>query len=87
MSNKLNSKWTMYFHKLYDQSWDFNSYIKLIEFDNLEDYTILSYILKPVHIENGMFFIMREDIKPVWEAEENKKGGCISFKIFKKIYS
>lgn len=81
----LNSKWTLYFHKLNDNNWNFNSYIKLSEFNNLEDYTIISTLLKPIHIENGMFFIMREDIKPMWESEDNNKGGCISFKIYKKF--
>lgn len=82
--NKINSQWTLYFHKLYDNNWDFNSYIKIHSFSNLEDYTIVSSIIKPVHIENGMFFIMRNNIKPLWEDEENIKGGCVSFKIFKK---
>ena len=27
---------------------------------------------------------MRKDIKPMWEADENINGGCISFKIYKK---
>ena len=83
--NKLNSKWTVYFHKLYDNNWDINSYIKITSFDNVEDYLLVSNIFKPIHIENGMFFIMRNDIKPLWEDENNKNGCCISFKIFKKF--
>ena len=81
----LNSKWTIYFHKLNDNNWDFNSYIKINEFNNLENYTIISNIIKPTHIENGMFFIMRNNIKPMWESPENENGGCISFKIYKKF--
>ena len=29
----------------------------------------------------GMFFLMRNKIKPVWEDEHNKSGGCWSFKV------
>ena len=31
-----------------------------------------------------MFFFMRNEIEPMWEAEENKDGGCFSFKIYKQ---
>ena len=31
-----------------------------------------------------MLFIMRDNIKPMWEADENKEGGSMSFKIYKK---
>ena len=32
---------------------------------------------------NGMFFIMKNDINPVWTDEVNRDGGCISWKIEK----
>ena len=32
-----------------------------------------------------MFFIMKNDIAPVWEAPENIDGGCFSFKIQKNM--
>ena len=35
-------------------------------------------------VENGMFFLMREDIHPIWEDPKNRDGGCWSFKIYKK---
>ena len=28
------------------------------------------------------FFIMKNDVKPIWEDSANKNGGCWSFKIF-----
>lgn len=80
---KLNSKWTLWFHKSDDNNWDFDSYIKLIQFETIEEYAIIMNILKPKHIQNALLFVMRNDIKPMWEAEENKKGGCISFKIYR----
>jgi len=31
-----------------------------------------------------MFFIMREHIQPIWEDQNNIKGGCFSLKIYKE---
>ncbi len=29
-------------------------------------------------------FLMKEDIKPMWEDDKNKEGGCFSFKVSNK---
>ena len=80
----INSTWNLWFHKCDDDKWDFASYNKLASFNNLEDFSIVSNALDEVHIENSMLFMMRGNIKPMWEAEENVSGGCLSFKIYKK---
>ena len=33
---------------------------------------------EPIHVQNGMLFIMRDNINPLWEAKENVNGGSIS---------
>ena len=33
------------------------------------------------HLQNGMFFMMRDDIFPTWEDPDNREGCCISFKV------
>lgn len=80
----LENTWNLWFHKSSDNNWTFESYQRLASFNNLEDFSIVSNALDENHVENAMLFLMREDIKPMWEAEENIKGGCISFKIYKK---
>ena len=80
----LHSSWTLWFHKCDDSKWDFESYNKLASFQNIEDFAIISNAMDEIHVENSMLFLMRESIKPMWEAEENIKGGCLSFKIYKK---
>lgn len=80
---KLSSKWTIWFHKSDDDKWNFESYIKLCEFDNIESYSVIMNSFKPSHAQNAMLFVMRNDIQPMWEANENKSGGCISFKIYR----
>ena len=84
----LQNRWNLWFHKSNDNNWTFESYIKLASFDNVEDFAIVSNALDEIHVENSMLFLMRKDIKPMWEADENVNGGCISFKIYKKhIYT
>ena len=42
--------------------------------------------LKSIYVENAMFFLMKENIPPLWESSDNIEGGCWSFKIYKKKY-
>ena len=85
--NKLNSNWTIWFHKSDENNWNFESYIKLATFNTIEEYAVIMNTFNENHPLNAMLFVMRDDIKPMWEADENKKGGCISFKIYRnKIY-
>ena len=83
-TQNLNSNWKIWFHKSDDNEWGFESYIKLAEFNNLKDFAIIINGFEPLHIQNAMLFIMRANIKPMWEADENKNGGSMSFKIYKK---
>ena len=42
------------------------------------------YLLKSSHFQLGMFFLMKNDIKPMWEDTQNVDGGCWSFRVNKK---
>ena len=68
----LNTKWYLWFHSLNNTSWNKNSYKKLIQLSNLYDLKIVNDILLKNHLQNGIFFIMRENIFPRWEDEKNK---------------
>ena len=79
--NKLNNYWTLWIHLPHDTNWDIDSYKKICSFSYLEQaISLLNYIHESLVI-NCMLFIMREDIKPIWEDEKNKNGSCISYKI------
>ena len=77
---KLNNKWVLWFHSLNNPNWDNKSYIKVIEIKTLLDYKLLEDVLRINHLQNGMFFLMKNDIFPTWEDPKNRLGGCISFK-------
>ena len=76
----LKNKWVLWYHSLKNKSWDNNSYVKVIEIKSLLDYKLLEDIMRMNHLQNGMFFLMKNDIFPTWEDPKNRMGGCISFK-------
>ena len=66
---------------LYDNDWSINSYKKIYTFNTIEKAACLIENLNSEIIEKTMIFLMKNDIKPIWEVEENKRGGCFSYKI------
>lgn len=75
------SRWTLWFHSVKDNNWKKESYKKIFTINNLGDYQILCNILKKIHLQNCMLFLMKDDILPIWEDPENINGTSISFKI------
>jgi hypothetical protein len=82
--HKLKSDWTLYFHNPELNDWGNESYIKIYKFDTIEQFWALMNKIPQLHLSTGMYFLMRGDIKPVWEDELNKNGGCWSYKVSKK---
>ena len=56
---------------------------KIAEFDTIEDFwDIFQHLRKPDSCRPGIeFFMFKEDIKPLWEDENNKNGGRFSIKL------
>ena len=78
----LNDLWALYFHDPYDMNWDEKSYKFLCTMNSVDDFVNTFIVFRDLW-SRGMFFIMREHIMPRWEDENNKKGGCFSYKIMK----
>lgn len=78
----LNDTWNLYFHDPDNSNWDMDSYVLLATIGSVHDWVKVFGSFKDVW-SKGMFFLMREYIQPVWEDENNKQGGCISFKLWK----
>ena len=72
----------LYFHDPYLDDWSENSYCFLHYIKTIHDYWIINDIIKD-KLNKGMFFIMKENIFPIWDNEDNKNGGTFSFKILK----
>lgn len=78
----LNRKWDLWYHDPNNTCYTLESYIKLGTIDTIESFWNYFYQLKLTQLQNGMFFLMSEGIKPTWE--DNIKGGSWSYKIDKK---
>lgn len=84
LSTKLNNNWSFYIH-LHDTSdWSLESYIKILEFDDAENAILLNDEINYDLIKKSMIFVMKDNVKPMWEDENNKNGGSFSFKIANK---
>jgi hypothetical protein len=78
---KLNDLWTLWLHLPHDSDWSINSYKKVSTLTFLEECVILIENMSSQIEEKCMLFLMKNNIKPIWEDEKNKKGGCLSYKI------
>ena len=84
-THDLNNKWVFWAHLPHDINWSIESYIKLVELGTVEDTLTLNKTIPDKMIKNCMLFLMKKGINPTWEDDENKHGGCFSFKISNKL--
>jgi|TARA_Y100000389_G_C17467170_1_gene526696 hypothetical protein len=78
----LENNWTLWFHNINNNDWSLNGYNKVYSFNDIETFIVL--FQKINNFSAGMFFLMKEDIEPLWENTHNKLGGYWSFKVLKK---
>lgn len=72
----------LYFHKVNDSNWDLDSYMHI---SNIKEKNDLYYLYKRVeNYTSGMFFLMNENVKPIYEDKKNINGGVWTFKMPKK---
>ena len=79
--HNLSDTWTVYSHLPYNNDWTVDSYQTVFTTDILEQFIVFSELLSDVIIKKCMLFIMKNDIQPMWEDDNNKNGGCFSYKI------
>lgn len=80
ISDTLQSSWNLYFHDPFNNNWDKKSFYNIYTINNINEFWDLFNSIKKF-MNTGMFFLMRNNIIPLWEEEENKNGGYISYKI------
>jgi len=81
--NSLQNNYILYYHSLYDKNWDLDSYQVIGEFNTVDDFWKLHNRLPTLVC--GSWYLMKNEIKPLWEDKENIKGGGWSFKLTKKF--
>ena len=81
MNSKFKNKWNIWYHNSKDD-WTINGYKRIYTIENIKDYwKLYNNWDKLGTINNKHFFIMMNDITPIWEDNNNKNGGCWSFKV------
>lgn len=83
----LYDKWTFYAHLPHDTDWTIDSYKSILSVENVEESIALLESFPDIMIKNCMLFVMRKNIKPIWEDEQNRNGGCFSYKVSNKNIS
>jgi hypothetical protein len=82
--HNLSDKWTLWAHLPHNTDWSLKSYIPISTFKTIEDAIAITESLPPSLVENCMLFMMRHDVKPIWEDPKNRDGGCFSYKVLNK---
>jgi len=80
----LQDRWVLYAHLPHDTDWTIKSYKEIAPFTASEHAIAVSETLPEKMIKNCMLFLMRGNIKPIWEDPLNRDGGCFSYKIAHK---
>ena len=61
--NPLNDEWVLWFHNPKDENWDLESYKKVVTLKTIEDFWRVHLLLDTKKIQEGMFFLMKNDIE------------------------
>ena len=84
VTNTLSSKYVVWYHKSKDTSWTIKSYKKIQKFDSIDSFW--AFFINHSKNTSGMYFVMKENIMPIWEDKNNINGYTVSFKISKVGY-
>lgn len=73
--------WNLYYHDPVNKDWTISGYELLVK--NIDSIDDINEIFKIVAKWNwgGMYYLMRNGYKPLWDAPENINGGAYTFKI------
>jgi len=78
---KFTSEWNFWYHHELN-NWRIDGYRKKFHLKNIKDYWDLHNNIDCVGgITNQHFFLMRDNIHPIWEDSSNRNGGSWSIKL------
>lgn len=75
---KFSSKWNIWIHLNTSNDWTLASYHKIALIETISDFWNFMNSFNKINYMNYQFFMMRENITPIWEDEANKNGGAAS---------
>lgn len=78
---KLNTYWDVWIHENDNKSWSLESYKSIYEINSVGNMWRLLNMFNNFDKTTRQYYIMRKGITPIWEDNNNKKGGICSIMI------
>lgn len=82
---KLYDKWTLWAHLPHDTNWTFESYIKLLTFNNAHEIIMLLETLPEEMITNCMLFLMGMALNRCGKIRKIKKAAVSHIRLITKV--
>jgi len=80
-STNLPHTWVLWYHDPNNSDYSLSSYIKIMDVKTVADFWNIVETISLEAWNSGMFFLMREGYRPLWDAQENDRGGAWSKKV------
>lgn len=81
MTAKLQDEWNIWYHHEKD-NWKLSGYKQIYKMNTVQNFwKFYNNWDKVGGVSSKHFFVMKNNITPMWEDQENINGGCWSFKI------
>lgn len=77
----LPHKYTLWYHDIYNKNWNISSYKKLCVIENVSEFWKIYNNFNKLGLNFYHYFLMKENIQPMWEHIENRNGGICSFQM------
>jgi len=78
---QLPTYWTLWSHTIDNKDWSIESHSKITIIDTVSKFWRLFNNFHKLNYRSYNFYLMKENITPIWEDLKNKNGGICSFKI------
>jgi len=81
METEFKNKWKLWYHHEKD-NWKLSGFRNIYTINNIKDFwKLYNNWDKLGGLSSKHFFLMKNDIPPIWEDKQNINGGCWSYKI------
>ncbi len=82
---KFNSVWNLWTHDIYNRDWSLQSYQHVFAIENVGELWGFLNNIQQFNYLKTHFFLMRDNIKPIWEDSQNRNGGMCKLKVEQNI--
>ena len=81
LPDPLSNEWTLWSHLPHESDWSINGYKVISKFHTVGTTVGVCKLIPPILIQTSMLYLMKNNIKPIWEDSHNRRGGSFSYQI------